>query len=279
MCMMERCIVAMFAVNNGIAAYGAGLWPFASTFLNFITYGWPAVRLGAMSNLRTLYVMTHDSIGLGEDGPTHQPIECLALLRATPNIDVYRPADGRETVGAYACIFGDRSANRSRPTVLCLSRQKLPQLTGSSVQGVKHGAYVLKAAAHLPLKAVIVATGSEVHIALEALSPCSLSDPLAESSSSAGTEDLLAHVQLVSMPSWTLFEEQPEEYRQSIFPAGVPVLSVEAGSTFGWSKFADASIGVDSFGASGPEKLVYEHFHLTAKHVREQILKLMSPTG
>lgn len=251
---------AMFAMMNGIAAFG-GFIPMGATFLNFITYGWGALRLAALSHLPGLYIMTHDSIGLGEDGPTHQPIETLSALRALPNCICIRPADGNEVSGAYLAAL---TLARNRPAVLCLSRQNLPQLQGSSRDSTLRGAYILKDfdsptdQANGPIKAIIIATGSEVSIAKE-------------------TIDMLAgqcDVRLVSMPCCELFREQTENYKRSILPQRIPVISIEAAATQGWLEWAHHPIGIDSFGASGPYKKVYEKFGLVPSLLSEKVLKI-----
>jgi transketolase len=220
---------AMFAIMNGIAAY-QGLIPFGGTFLNFLTYGWGATRLSAVSHLRVIYVMTHDSIGLGEDGPTHQPIETLALVRATPNIYTMRPADGNETSGCYLVAL----ENDHRPSVIALSRQNLPQLDGSNIEAVRKGAYVLHAEQKPDV--VLVATGSEVAIAVDA----------AKLLEKEGLK-----VQTVSMPISDLFDEQSHEYKLSVFPQSAAVVSVEALTVFGWQQYSHAQVGMTTFGASG----------------------------
>ncbi|KAI9293356.1 transketolase [Neoconidiobolus thromboides FSU 785] len=229
---------AMFAISNGIAAHGS-LIPFCATFLNFLSYGLGAFRLSALSNFRVLYIMTHDSIGLGEDGPTHQPIETLALLRATPNVYVQRPADGNEVSAAYYSAF----THEHSPTVLCLSRQKVPTLENSSYKLALKGAYVLKDSDKPEV--ILVATGSEVSIAVDAHELLK-------------KENISCRV--VSMPCFELFEEQDNEYKQSVFLNNIPVVSCEALSTFGWSKYAHASLGMTTFGMSGDYKEVYKHF-------------------
>ena len=236
---------AMASICNGLAAHG-GLIPFGATFLTFVGYAVGAMRLSALSCFRVVYVMTHDSIGLGEDGPTHQPIETLASLRSMPNMCVIRPADQNEVSGAYACAL----ANAHGPTTLALSRQGCAVLEGSSAAAVSKGAYALKDTAGAKL--ILVATGSEVQLAVSTL------PALAEAGISAA---------VVSMPSWELFEAQPVEYRQSVFPAGTPVLSIEAACTWGWERYAHASIGVNSFGMSGPGPKVFEHFGFTGENI------------
>ena len=241
----------MFAFNNGIAAYGTGLIPFSATFLNFITYGFPAVRLAALSHFQHILIMTHDSIGLGEDGPTHQPVEVLPLLRATPNLLLLRPADGNETSGAYYAAL----TNFNGPSVICLSRQKLPQLEGSSAEKSLKGAYIIHTESST-LKLILVSSGSEVEICVK----------VAKKNPS---------IRVVSFPSWELFEKQSDDYKRSIFPSDIPVVSVEASSTFGWSKYAKESLGVDTFGRSGPYVKVYEEFGLFPLAIERKIEKYL----
>lgn len=243
---------AMFAISNGMAYYSHLVLPLTSTFLNFITYGWGAVRLAALSHLRTIMVMTHDSIGLGEDGPTHQPIEVLSLLRSTPNILTIRPADGNETSGAYAMalenIFG--------PTVLSLSRQNLPQLRGTDWNKVKYGAYIVHDVPNLSIPDIIImATGSEVSLAISASIP---------------------NARIVSMPSWELFEKQDITYKRSIMTKGVPIMSVEAGSVHGWHKWAHYPYGMKTFGSSGPYKKVLSKHGFTPEVIAEKAKKLIN---
>ncbi|KAL2914046.1 Transketolase [Polyrhizophydium stewartii] len=245
----------MAAICNGINAYGA-LIPFGATFFNFISYALGAVRLSALSKHQVIYIMTHDSIGLGEDGPTHQPIETLASIRALPNLVTLRPADGNETSGAYAAAL----ENRHRPTVIILTRQNLPHLAGSTVEKTLRGAYVLsQPEGHADI--TLVATGSEVSLAVS-------------------TAALLAnegvHARVVSMPSWELFEEQPHDYKLSVFPDGIPTLSIEAMTTLGWSKYAHASVGIDTFGASAPAPLLFKKFGLVPDAVAEKAKKLVA---
>ncbi|ORX72465.1 transketolase [Linderina pennispora] len=247
----------MAAISNGIAAYGANI-PFASTFLNFISYAAGATRLSALSHFRVLYVMTHDSIGLGEDGPTHQPIETFAMLRATPNYLNFRPADGNEVSGAYYAAL----THATRPSVLSLTRQNLPQLEGSSIENTLKGGYHLKtygAAAQPDL--VAVGTGSEVSIAVDA------AKLLAEKHGLT--------VKVVSMPCLELFNEQPAEYRHQVLTPGVPSISVEALSTFGWHKYVHHPIGIDTFGASGPYQQLYEKFGLVPETIATKALKVI----
>jgi transketolase len=239
---------AMAAVCNGLAAYG-GFVPYCATFMNFIGYAMGAVRLSAISEFGVIYVMTHDSIGLGEDGPTHQPINSLMMLRAMPNIFVLRPADGNETSGAYAVAI----EHRHTPSVLALSRQGLPNLKGTSIEGVAKGAYVIQEPEDGKAQIIFVSSGSEVSIAVKAAELA---------------KDL--KVRIVSMPSWELFRAQPLEYQLSVFPDGIPVLAVEAGSVVGWREYAHAVIGMSTFGASGPYKEVYAKFGITSENVVKQ---------
>ncbi|KAI8081152.1 transketolase [Thamnidium elegans] len=244
----------MFAIMNGMAAYG-GIIPYGGTFLNFLTYGWGAARLSAISHIRVLYVMTHDSIGLGEDGPTHQPIETLALTRATPNMLTFRPADGNETSGTYLAAI----SNLTRPSIIALSRQNLPQLKGTSIEAVLKGAYVLQTDEKPQI--VFVSTGSEVCIAVEA------AKALAEKKISS---------RVVSMPCTELFDDQSAEYKKEVFPLGVPVISIEALSTFGWDRYSHAHIGLNTFGQSGKADDVYKFFKITSEHAVEKAEKVIA---
>ena len=239
---------AMGSVMNGMAAHG-GMRPFGGTFFVFSDYMRPAVRLAALSELPVIYSWTHDSVGLGEDGPTHQPIEQLASLRAMPNLTVFRPADANETAIGWRLAI-----ERSGPTALVLSRQNLPVLEGTAANpGVARGAYVLRDGDGEP-DVVLIGTGSEVQHCLAA----------AETLAADGVT-----ARVVSMPSWELFAEQDDAYQVSVLGVGVPRVSVEAGSTFGWSLYADASVGIDHFGASAPGGVVMEQFGITPENVVE----------
>ncbi|KAI8096564.1 transketolase [Halteromyces radiatus] len=233
---------AMFAIMNGLASYG-GIIPYGGTFLNFLTYGWGAARLSALSHLRVIYVMTHDSIGLGEDGPTHQPIETLTLTRATPNMMTFRPADGNEVSGTYLVAL----ENQHRPSVIALSRQNLPQLEGSSIEIVRKGGYILQDAPNA--KIIFVATGSEVSLAVDA-------------AKKLAAEGVPARV--VSMPCTELYDEQPEEYKKSVLTPGIPVISIESLGAWGWERYSHAQVGMTTFGASAPIKDLYKKFNITA---------------
>lgn len=232
----------MFSIMNGLTSYG-GIIPYGGTFLNFLTYGWGAARLSALSHLRVIYVMTHDSIGLGEDGPTHQPIETLTLTRATPNMLTFRPADGNEVSGTYLVAI----ENQHRPSVIALSRQNLPQLEGSSIEIVRKGGYVLQDAADA--KVIFVATGSEVSLAVDA-------------AKKLAAEGVAARV--VSMPCTELYDEQSEEYKKTVLSAGLPVIAIESLGAWGWERYSHAQIGMTTFGASAPIKDLYNKFNITA---------------
>ncbi|KAJ1500197.1 Transketolase [Coelomomyces lativittatus] len=244
----------MAAICNGIASTEL-LYPFCSTFLNFISYALGAVRLSCLSQFPVLYIMTHDSIGLGEDGPTHQPVETLASLRALPNLLTFRPADGNEVSGSYFAAF----QNLTSPSVLCLSRQNVPQLPGSSIDQVTFGAYTLletMQSAHITL----VATGTEVSMALDA-------------SKVLQTFGISARV--VSMPCCELFDRQSLEYKHQVFPKQLPILSIEALCVFGWQKYAHAHVGLEGFGTSGPYTEVYKFCGISVERVVEKAKKLI----
>ncbi|GLT84416.1 hypothetical protein SLE2022_026480 [Rubroshorea leprosula] len=243
----------MGSICNGIALHSPGMIPYCATFFVFTDYMRAAIRISALSEAGVIYVMTHDSIGLGEDGPTHQPIEHLASFRAMPNILMLRPADGNETVGAYKVAV----ANRKRPSILALSRQKLPHLPGSSSEGVEKGGYIISdnSSGNKP-DVILVGTGSELEIAAKA------GDELRKEGKA---------VRVVSLVSWELFDEQLNAYKESVFPAAVSArVSIEAGSTFGWEKIVGPkgkSIGIDRFGASAPAGRIYKELGLTVEAV------------
>ncbi|KAK3040091.1 hypothetical protein RJ639_027817 [Escallonia herrerae] len=245
----------MGAICNGIALHCPGLIPYCATFFVFTDYMRAAMRISALSEARVIYVMTHDSIGLGEDGPTHQPIEHLASFRAMPNILMLRPADGTETAGAYKVAI----MNRKRPSVLALSRQKLPHLPGTSIEGVEKGGYIISdnSSGNKP-EIILIGTGSELEIAEKA------ADELRKEGKT---------VRVVSFVSWELFDEQTDAYKESVLPAAVSArVSIEAGSTFGWEKIVGSkgrAIGVDHFGASAPADKIYKEFGLTVEAVIE----------
>lgn len=228
---------AMAGIMNGIAAYGT-IIPYGGTFLNFVSYAAGAVRLSALSQQRVIYVATHDSIGLGEDGPTHQPIETLAHFRALPNMMVWRPADGNETSAAYYVAL----TSKSTPSIIALTRQNLPQLENSTIEHAIKGAYVLVEAEKANI--TLVSTGSEVSICLDA------AKYLKEH------HDITARI--VSMPCWEVFDAQPKEYRLQVLPDGIPAMSVEVMSTLGWEKYSHEQFGINRFGSSGAYKDVYK---------------------
>lgn len=245
---------AMGAVMNGLALHG-GFRPVGGTFFVFSDYLRPAIRLAALCQAPVVYSFTHDSIGVGEDGPTHQPIEHLASLRAVPGLRVVRPADATETAGALALAFGSNG-----PTALCLSRQNLPVLAGTDATKVALGGYVLNDEVTNP-SVVLAGTGSEVSLCVDA------ADRLAGSGVAA---------RVVSMPNLGAFLARPRAERDQVLPQGIPVLSVEAGSTFGWSAIADASIGIDRFGLSAPAPAVFEALGVTVDHVVQVATELIA---
>eukprot|EP00929_Paragymnodinium_shiwhaense_P036649 TRINITY_DN1960_c0_g3_i1.p1 TRINITY_DN1960_c0_g3~~TRINITY_DN1960_c0_g3_i1.p1 ORF type:complete len:273 (+),score=68.80 TRINITY_DN1960_c0_g3_i1:67-819(+) len=222
-----------------------GLVPYCATFLIFTDYMRNALRMAALSQAGTIFVMTHDSIAVGEDGPTHQPIETITSIRMIPEMMVIRPADGNETAGAYKVAM-ERSKYQHMPTLLALSRQALPQLGGTK-EDVALGAYAVVEEADPEI--ILIGTGSEVSICVEA------------------AEKMSQRVRVVSMPSWELYRAQSAEYKEKMLPSSVPKLSVEAGVTMGWSEFSDAQIGIDRFGASAPGGTCLEKFGFSADNV------------
>jgi transketolase len=242
---------AMAAILNGIAYHGSGLIPYGGTFLVFAGYMIGAMRLSALSELGVIYVLTHDSIGLGEDGPTHQPVETLANLRAIPNLLVMRPGDGNETMGAYQVAV----ANRKRPTVLALSRQAMVNQPNSTAAKVAKGGYILEDSDGTP-DLILIGTGTELDLCVKAAAQLR-----ADGKS----------VRVVSMPCVELFEEQDAAYRESVLPASVRKrLVVEASSSFGWHKYSGFdgdNVSIDSFGASAPGPICLEQFGFTVDNV------------
>jgi len=236
---------AMGAIANGLHAYG-GIVPFVATFLNFVSYAAGAVRLSALSGHQVIWVATHDSIGLGEDGPTHQPIETAIHLRAIPNLDFWRPADGNETSAAYLVSL----ESKHTPSVLSLSRQNLPNLENSSIELASKGGYVIHEEQGEDL--TIVSSGSEVGIAVEA----------AGKLKAEGFK-----TRIVSLPCWSVFDKQSAEYKLSILRSGAPILSLEALSTAGWQKYSHEQYGLPAWGASGPYQKVYEKFGITGSNI------------
>lgn len=228
---------AMGAIMNGLAAYGT-IIPYGGTFLNFVSYAAGAVRLSALSQVRVIWVATHDSIGLGEDGPTHQPIETLAHFRALPNCMVWRPADGNETSAAYYLAL----TSQHTPSIIALSRQNLPQLENSTIEHAIKGGYVVHEVEKADI--TLVSTGSEVGICVDAVKYL------------ADNHNLKARV--VSIPCFEVFDAQSKEYRLSVLPDGIPSLSVEVMSTMGWERYTHEQFGINRFGASGAYKDVYK---------------------
>ncbi|KAK9448303.1 Transketolase, thiamine diphosphate binding domain-containing protein [Limtongia smithiae] len=244
----------MGAIMNGLAAYG-GLIPFGGTFLNFVSYAAGAVRLSALSEVRVIWVATHDSIGLGEDGPTHQPIETLAHFRAMPNMMVWRPADGNECSAAYKVAL----TSKHTPSIMALSRQNLPQLPTSSIEKASKGGYVVVEVADADV--TIVSTGSEVGLSLDA------TKILADKGLKA---------RLVSLPDFFTFDKQSEEYKLSVLPDGHPIMSVEVMTTLGWGKYSHQHFGINRFGASAPYLQVYEMFGFTPAGIAERAEKTVA---
>ena len=250
--------LAMGAMTNGLALHG-GVRPYAGTFFVFSDYMKPMIRLAALMGLPTTYVLTHDSIGVGEDGPTHEPIEQLAMLRSIPNVNVFRPADATETAaGWYLAVTSQKT-----PTALVLTRQTLPQLAGSSKDALK-GAYVIADASKAVPDAIIMASGSEVELAVNAKAE------LAKSG---------IDVRVVSMPCLELFEQQDEAYKEQVFPKAVRArVAVEAASDFGWGKYVGldgATVSMKSFGASAPAGTLFKKFGFTTENVVETVKKVV----
>jgi len=252
----------MGSILNGMALHG-GIIPYGGTFLIFSDYMRPAIRLAALMGLKVIYIFTHDSIGLGEDGPTHQPIEQLAALRAIPNLMVIRPCDANETAEAWKIAMQSNHG----PVALALTRQGLPVLDRTeyaSATELARGAYILKEAQNGNPDIILIATGSEVQIALDACRELEKSGK---------------GVRVVSMPSWELFEEQPEEYRRQVLPPEIKArIAIEAGITEGWHRYVGIEgdvIGLDHFGASAPAKVLFEKFGINADKVVEKALTLV----
>jgi transketolase len=252
---------AMGSIVNGLALHGGMVKPYGSTFLIFSDYMRPAVRLSALSRLSSLWVWTHDSVGLGEDGPTHQPVEHYAALRAIPQLWFVRPADAKETAGAWKVAL----EREDGPVALALSRQKLPTLEETQRDGVERGAYVLweSEGANGSPDAIVIASGSEVHLALEA---------------ARRLDEQGVHGRVVSMPCWELFEEQPADYRSEVLPPDVKArVSVEAGVELGWSRWVGDegdSISIERFGASAPGGTVLENLGYSVDNVVARVLAL-----
>lgn len=250
--------LGMTAITNGIALHG-GFIPYCSTFFVFADYMKPPMRLAALMKLQVLYILTHDSIGVGEDGPTHEPIEQIAMFRSTPNLTLFRPCDAKETAAAYSYSL----SHKTGPTAIALTRQKLENLKETGKDALK-GAYVLRDFGE-KMDIILMASGSEVSLIYKA------------------AEKLEAHgygVRVVSMPSMDVFEEQEAEYKETVLPKEVRKrISVEAGSTFGWERYVGLdgkAIGIDHFGASAPAEKLFEEFGFTVDRVVEDALSLLS---
>ncbi|GAX41887.1 transketolase [Tolypothrix sp. NIES-4075] len=252
---------AMGAICNGIALHQSGLIPYGATFLIFTDYMRAAIRLSALSQAGSVWVMTHDSIGQGEDGPTHQPIETLASLRAIPNLTVIRPADGNESSGAYKVAI--EKSKENAPTLLAFTRQNVPNLAGTSIEGVTKGAYTVVDSEGTP-ELILIGTGSELSLCVTA----------AEKLTSEGKK-----VRVVSMPSWELFEAQDAAYKESILPKAVTKrVSVEAAASFGWHKYVGTEgdcVSIDRFGASAPGGVCMEKFGFTVENVLATAKKVL----
>jgi transketolase len=251
---------AMGAAVNGMAAHG-GVLPFSATFLVFSDYMKPAVRLGALSKLKVFYVFTHDSVGVGEDGPTHEPVEQIAGLRAIPDLVVLRPADATETAEAWAVAI-----ERNGPTLFALTRQNVPHLDRSKAKDidVSKGAYIIAEADGGTPEVILIGTGSEVSLCMKAY----------EKLQGYGVK-----ARVVSMPSWELFKWQDPQYRESVLPKSIKKrVTVEAGSTMGWAQWAGDEgviIGIDHYGASAPGGEIMKNFGFTAEHVTSAALRLL----
>jgi transketolase len=254
---------AMGSILNGMALHG-GILPYGSTFLIFSDYMRPAIRLAALMKLRVIYVFTHDSVALGEDGPTHQPVEHIASLRAIPGLTVIRPADANEAAEAWKVAI----QHKEGPVALLMTRQAVPVIDRtrfSPAEGLKHGAYVLADPPSGRPEVLILASGSEVQPALTAY------QKLMEEGISG---------RLVSMPSWELFEKQPEEYKNRVIPREAFIrVSMEAGTTQGWHKYigpGGEAMGIDHFGASAPAKVLLEKFGITAENIMRRVKALLA---
>jgi transketolase len=251
---------AMGAAVNGMAAHG-GLLPYGATFLVFSDYMKPSIRLGALSQLKAFYVFTHDSVGVGEDGPTHEPIEQLAGLRAIPGLNVMRPADATETSEAWAVAI-----QHNGPTLFALTRQHVPHLDRSRAKNadVSKGAYILSEAEGGAPEVILIGSGSEVSLCMKAQEKLN---------------GYRVKARVVSMPSWFLFQAQEEGYRESVLPKSLKKrVTVEAASTYGWERWAGDEgiiIGVDHYGASAPGDEIMKHFGFTAEHVTSAALRLL----
>jgi len=245
---------AMGAALNGMNLFG-GIIAYGGTFLIFSDYMKPAIRIAAISHIPTIFIFTHDSVGLGEDGPTHQPIEQLAALRAIPNLVTIRPADANEVSEAWKVAV----SRKEGPTALALTRQNVPTFEPSNVETVSKGAYVLKDFG--TPEVILMASGSEVGLIYDA----------AQKLHEGGHG-----VRVVSFPSWELFEKQDEAYKESVLPKNITArLAVEAAATFGWERYAKSVLGIDHYGASAPAKIIFEHFGFTVENVVAKAKELL----
>jgi len=246
----------MGAIANGLALHASGIIPYCATFFIFSDYMRAAMRMAALMECGTIFVMTHDSIGVGEDGPTHQPIEHVASFRAMPGMMMMRPADGNETAGCYKVAV----ESRHMPSTLALSRQVVPNLPGTSIEGAAKGGYTIYESAGAP-DVILMGTGTELHLAYDA---------------ALALEKEGKKVRVVSMCCWELLEKQGAGYIDALLPKSVPKVSIEAGTTFGWAKYADASIGRDDFGASAPAPTLYKEFGITTDAMVAKAKELMA---
>ena len=253
---------AMTSITNGIALHG-GLLPYAATFLVFSDYMRPGIRLAAMMGLKEIFVFSHDSVGLGEDGPTHQPIEQILGLRSVPNLSVIRPSDSNEVIEAWRMAI----SNNSGPTCILVTRQNVPVLDRSkftSAKNLAYGAYILSDCEKNIPDVLLIATGSEVPIAIEA------------------QEELVKqeiHARVIAMPSWDLFENQTKEYQDKVLPPNIKArVSIEAGSTLAWERWVGDDgemIGIDSFGASAPWQDLFQKFNITSENIVQVAQKVI----
>ena len=246
----------MAATMSGLALYG-GLIPYGGTFLIFSDYCKPSIRLSALMGLKVIYIFSHDSIGLGEDGPTHQPIEQLAGLRSAPNLNVFRPADINETLECWQIAL----KSKNTPSAIALSRQKLPYINPSLTKENKCalGAYVVNATSQNNM-ITLVASGSEVEIALEAQKKL---------------KEISIDSKVVSMPCQELFDQQSNSFKDEIIDKDIPTITIEASSIYSWEKYSKNNMGIKTFGESAPYKEVYSHFNLTSAKVVELANKII----
>jgi transketolase len=258
----------MGAVSNAMALHKTGLIPYCATFLIFTDYMRNAIRIAALSQAGTIFTMTHDSVAVGEDGPTHQPVEIVGSLRMIPQLAVCRPCDGNETSGAYRMAvkrsngmgeIGISGRPKTFPTLLALSRQVLPNQAGSSIEAVEFGAYTIQDCEGTP-DLILIGTGSEVELCIQS------ANKMAEGGKK---------VRVVSMPCWEFFEDQTQEYKDSVLIPGIPTVSVEAGTSFGWHKYSDAQVAIDTYGASAPGDRCLKEFGMTVENVVATAMKLL----